>query len=37
MLFKIESSMRLYLGVGKYTHNLSVIGDMEWKPSIIRQ
>jgi hypothetical protein len=30
-------AMRFYLGVGKYTPNLSVIGDMGWKPSIIRQ
>ena len=28
---------RFYLGVGKYTPNLSVIGDMGWKPSIIKQ
>ena len=30
-------AVRFYLGVGKYTPNLSVIGDMGWKPSIIRQ
>ena len=30
-------AMRFYLGVGKYTPNLSVIGDMGWKPSIIKQ
>ena len=30
-------AMRFYLGVGKYTANISVIGDMRWKPCIIRQ
>ena len=30
-------AMRLYLGTGKYSHNVAVQGDMGWKPIIIDQ
>lgn len=30
-------AMRFYMGVGKYTPNDAVAGDMGWKPSYVRQ
>lgn len=30
-------AMRFHLGVGKYTPNMGVVGDMSWTPAHIRQ
>jgi hypothetical protein len=30
-------AMRLFMGVGKYTPNDAIAGDMGWKPAYIRQ
>jgi hypothetical protein len=29
--------MRFFMGVGKYTPNLALYGDMGWKPCIVSQ
>jgi hypothetical protein len=30
-------AMRFFMGVGKYTPNLALYGDMGWKPCIVSQ
>lgn len=30
-------AMRFYLGIGKYTSNAAVLGEMGWKPPIVKQ